>query len=434
MSLVAAMLMDPNRIDEVTDFVAKEDFFSPECRIAFEAITFLRSKHKPIDEVTVTDHLQAKGQLAEIGGGEFLVQCIEKLPHAAHAAHYATTIREKALRRATIFACVDGIRGAEDEMREIDTVIGAVETELHATLERQTGSADTSIGGMLLDAVNRIGAGKTFGITSGFPDLDKLTNGWQPGSLNVLAARPSVGKTALAIRMLMNAARARIPVTFFSLEQSELEVADRILSMESHIPLEEMHRNHKSEDMLDRLNMNSSAIAEFPVQIDATPGRTIQTIAAVARLLLRKHKTRLIVVDYLQLVTPIDRRTPREQQVAEISRGLKMMAKELGVAIICLAQLNRQITLRADKTPQISDLRESGSIEQDADVVMMIDRPRSYDDMAPENEATLFVRKNRNGKTGDVKLFWDGPTMEFKSVSYMTPPGGQYDVTPEHFR
>ena len=434
MSLVAALLMDPNRIDEVADHVSKEDFFSPECRIAFEAIVYLRSKHKPVDDVTLTDYLESKGLLSEIGGADFLVECVEKLPHAAHAEHYAKAIRLKALRRATISACTDGAHSASDEALEIDTVIGSIEGELHATLERQTGSVNTSIGAMLLDAVNRIGAGTTFGVTSGFGDLDKLTNGFQPGSFNVLAARPSVGKTALAIRILLHAARAGVPVTFFSLEQSELEVAERILSMESHISIEDMQKNYRSEDMLDRLNMSASAAAEYPIQIDATPGRTVQTIASIARLLQRKHKTRLIVIDYLQFIEPGDSRVPREQQVSVISRSLKRMAKELKVAVICLAQLNRQIALRSDKTPQLSDLRESGSIEQDADLVMMIDRPSSYDDMAPKTEATLYVRKHRNGKTGDVKMHWDGSTMEYSSVTYMTPPGFEYDVTPESYR
>jgi replicative DNA helicase len=434
MSLVAALLIEPNRVDEVADFVSKEDFYLPECRMVFEAIVHMRSKHKPIDDVTLADYLQAKGKLEEIGGVEFLAQCAEKLPHAAHAVTYAETIREKALRRATVSACIDGIIGAEDELREIDAVIGTVEGKLHDTLERQTGMLDTSIEGMLLDAINRIGAGTTFGVTSGFEDLDKLTNGFQPGSFNVLAARPSVGKTALAIRMLLHAARAKVPVTFFSLEQSEIEVAERILSMEAHVSLDEMRKNYQSEDMLDRLNMNASAASQYPVQIDATPGRTVQTIASVTRLLQRKHKTRLVVVDYLQFIEPFDRRVPREQQVSVISRGLKNLAKELKLAIICLAQLNRQIELRTDKTPQLSDLRESGSIEQDADLVMMIDRPRSYDPMADEHEATLYIRKHRNGKTGEVKLYWDGPTMEYRSASYLTPPGGQYDVTPERYR
>lgn len=413
-SLIGCLLFDPDRTDEVCEAVAADEIRSPACRAIFEAIVRMRLAGKAVDGVTLASEMAADGSLSDIGGEDFIAECAEAVPYAHHATHYATLIREKALRRFTAWRCADGIVDAKDETQDIEHVIGKIEGSLHSILERKSSASQTSIRDVLALAMAQIGAGKSFGVSTGFDELDNMLNGWQPGSLVILAARPSVGKTALAIRFLMNAGREGVPAMMFSLEQSATEVAERILSMESHIPVTTMRQRSLSEEICDRIMMNSAIVGEWPIEIDDNSARNVTSIASIARLMKRRRGIRVVIVDYLQLIQPTDRKWPREQQVADISRNLKLMAKQLGVTVICLAQLNRQIEGRTEKKPVLSDLRESGAIEQDADVVMMIDRPKSYDEMADANTATLCVRKNRNGATGDVPMYWDGPTMTFK--------------------
>lgn len=414
MSLIGSLLFDPDRYDEVIDIMSGRDFILPDCGRTFEAIGSLRSEGQAVDVVTVWERLTSRKSVLPEQGEQFLIDCLEKVPHAAHAKHYAEIVRDKSLRRQAISACTDAIRDAHGDTGSIEDAIGNVESRLHSILERVASRVETNIGSLLIEALSKVGTTQAFGISSGFPSLDKMTNGWQPGSLNVLAARPSVGKTALAIRWLMNSGRDSNHSLFMSLEQSRAEVSERILSMESHIPVDMLRKSDISDQTRDTIMANANVVGSWPIDIDDTPGRTVTTIGAIARLSQRRYGTKLMLIDYLQLVEPNDRRVPREQQVAEISRGLKRIARELKIAVICLAQLNRQIESRTDRKPQLSDLRESGSIEQDADTVLMIDRPGSYDTNADKNAATLFLRKNRNGVTGEIDLNWNGPTMEFR--------------------
>lgn len=429
------MLLEPERADEVADLIRPEDFYRPAHRMIYAAVCELRREGREIDPVLVGETLEAKGQLAEVGGYEYLNEVFEAVPHGAHAKSYAEIVREKSLLRQAQFACGDCIRECSAPGVEVEGVIGETESKLHAILERQAGATVSDIKTLLFDTIDRIGQGQASGLPSGYDDIDKLTRGFHGGSLIVLAARPSVGKTALAVRMAVNVAKSGAGVLVFSLEQTAAEISERIISIESHTSVDAMRAPHASDELRDKLLMNASIVSQWPLWIDDAPGRNASTIAACARIYVRRYGVRFVVIDYLQLIQPADIKVQREQQVAQITRQLKLLARTLDVPVLVLAQLNRQVTLRTDKTPQLSDLRESGAIEQDADVVLMLDRPALYaaraeDAQEPQSEAGeawLYVRKNRNGKTDRVPLFFDGPTMEFRPGAYADDGfGGEY--------
>lgn len=437
--LLGSLLLEPDMLDELADTVRPGDFYLSGNGLIFDTIQTLRSKGKAVDAVLVLEALEAR---QESGGENFadrLEEYLSKVPHAAHAKHYAEIIREKALRRQAIFAAGDLLRECyRDESGDIDDLISTTESKLHSVLERKASSTgDMSVSSILLRVMERIGSGKTFGLDSGFGDLDRMTCGFQDGALYILAARPSVGKTAFAIRLLLNVAKHGSPVFFASLEQGDTEVAERMLSMESGISVEAMRQKNPGEAVCDKLLQTSSMLSDWKVLIDENSSRTISGISSMARLMVRKFGVRFVVVDYLQLILPTDSKANREQQVAAISRGLKLMAKSLKVPVVCLAQLNRQVETRSEKRPKLSDLRESGAIEQDADVVLLLDRPATYDGDVANNPAQrpmakLIVAKHRNGKTGDVDLVFDEPTMNFRpgyaSATPMIPEGGYFST------
>lgn len=416
---LSSMLLEPERADEVADLIRPEDFYRPAHRMIYAAICDLRSKGLEVDAVLVGEALEAKGQIEDVGGYEYLEKVFHAVPHGLYAASYAQIVREKALLRQAMFASSDCIRECSIPGAEVEPIIGETEQRLHSILERQSGEVETRLSVLLCNAMAAISEGKSFGLATGFDRLDKLLNGWQPGSVYVLAARPSAGKTALVIRCLMNVAKDGAPVLFFSLEQSALEVSERILSMESGIACTRLKSaSLLSEEDRERVMMNSQVMADWPVEIDDTPGRSLQAIASAARRLQRQRGLKLIAVDYLQLIEPADKKVQREQQVAEISRGLKRLARELKVPVICLAQMNRAVVNRDDKRPRLGDLRESGAIEQDADAVLFLHSPWVFDDQDPRTSATLIVAKQRNGQCGDVPLSFDAPTMRFRPGTF----------------
>lgn len=408
------MLLEPERADEVAELIRAEDFYRPANRMIYAAICELRSKGREIDPVLVGETIDGKGQLDEIGGYEYLHEAFEAVPHGAHARHYATIVREKSLLRQAQFACSDCIRECSIPGAEVEAIVGQTEGRLHTIIERRTGAVVTDIKTLLMDAMDAMNSGRSFGLRTGFDRLDKLLFGWQPGTLCVLAGRPGCGKTALAIRCLLDVAKQGAPGVFFSLEQSRLEVSERVLAMESGVALSCMKQTSRSDEINERLMMNAAIVSEWPVHVDDRPGQSLQAIMSIARLQQRRHGIRFVLIDYLQLIEAADRSIPREQQVAEISKGLKRLARQLEVPVIVLAQMNRQVMARADKRPQLSDLRESGAIEQDADVVMFLDRPWIHDPEQDASRATLIIAKHRNGECGDVPLQFEGPTMRFR--------------------
>jgi replicative DNA helicase len=421
-SLIASLMLEPSMLDEVSDSIRPDEFYLETNRTLFEAIQSMRNAAKSIDPVTLAEEVSGNRAFAGMDVSGLLLELWEKLPTAAHAKHYAEIVREKALRRFSISAATSVIQGCYRDDREIEEFLGEAESKIHSIIARKAGATAIDFGSLMLDALAVLEKGKTFGVTSGSREIDKLTHGWQPGTLVILAARPSVGKTAMALDWIRAAASSGVGTAFFSLEQSRLEIADRLLSKESRVPLTTMRDKAMAGDIGDAMCRTANAIGQWKVIVDDTPSRIITSIAGAARLFVRKEKIGLIVVDYIQLVRPTNPAAKREEQVAEISRSLKGLARSLSVPVICLAQLNRQSESTTDKEPQLWNLRESGAIEQDADIVLMPHRPAMYDATQPVEFTKLFIRKNRNGETGMVKLHWDGPTMQFREWSDATPP------------
>lgn len=422
-SLIASLMLDPERLDEVADSVRADEFYLETNRVLFEAIYGMTARGVKVDPVTLAEEISGHAAFQGQDTDTVILELFGKLHHAAHAKHYAEIVREKALRRFAIRTATEVIKGCyQDGGEDVEALLGTAESGLHSIIARRVGSVAIDFENLMLDALAVLEKGQTFGVTSGSHAIDQLTHGWQPGSLVILAARPSVGKTALALDWIRAAAKADVGVVFFSLEQSRLEIADRLISKESRIALTTMREKAMAGQIGDSICCTANALSKWNVIVDDEPSRLISSISGAARLFVRKQKIGLIVVDYIQLVRAMNSSAKREEQVAEISRSLKGLARALNVPVICLAQLNRQSETTVDKEPQLWHLRESGSIEQDADIVLMPHRPAMYNPSEPEEFTKLFIRKNRNGKTGMVKLFWNGPTMEFREWSDQLPP------------
>lgn len=416
-SVLGSIFLDPNRADEISDIVSPDDFYLASHAAILRIISSLRQKGRPVDSVAVADELERSGELSNAGGVDALVEMMNCVPHSAHAAHYAAIVAEKSMRRRVISSSTVAIESAYDDSADVDELVAAAESNLHAVIERKVGPSITVIRDILTEALDNITTHRQLGVMTGLDDLDSLLGGLRPATMNILAARPSMGKTALAGSIALGAARLGIGVLFVSLEQSRLELTERFLCNETGYSSDQIRPEQISEAIRDGLLEGASQLSELPIVIDDTSPRTVQQVSAVARIQRRRNKVGLIVVDYLQLVRPDDKKAPREQQVAEISRELKCLAKNLNVPVLALAQLNRQIENRPDKRPRLSDLRESGAIEADADVIMFLDRPCVYDDSAERNLARLYIEKHRNGKTGIVDLHCELSCMRFANAA-----------------
>ena len=315
--------------------------------------------------------------------------------------------------------------------RPIDEVLSSAEQHIFRILEQQDGGDKISIDEILLNTWARIEQraacnGATTGLPTGFTDLDAKTNGFQAAELIILAARPSMGKTALVCNWADAMARTKKGVLIFSLEQSNLELAERFLCIRSQVDGNKLRSGMLDDAERHRLMVASSELNELPLFIDDRPGRTISQIAAIARRLKRQADLGVVIVDYLQLIEPEDKRIPREQQIAFISRRLKFIAKELSIPVVALAQLNRGVELREDKRPRLADLRESGAIEQDADMISFLHRPSAYDPEDRPGEAEIIIAKNRSGPTGIVTLTWRAQYMRFEDYTNEMEPDGGY--------
>lgn len=415
-SLLGSLLLNGNAVDDVQGLVSAEDFYSPGHLRIYEVISELRQEGIPVDAVSVAEHLQAAQQLEDVGGAPYLGTLLETVPHAAHAEYYAEIVAGKARLRHLIRSCQKAIERAYNE-EEDSEIIAEAEGKLHAILERTAGAETVTIAQALEGVFAKLDSDDPPGIPWGLEKLDAMYQ-LQPGNLVIVAARPSMGKTGLAVNVATNVAKRGDGCGLFSLEMSKMEVTERILSSKAHVSLlkiQKMEPLSEEERML--LLSSSSELAEWPLWIDDNPGLTMTQISAKARLLKRRHGIGLVVVDYIQLIEPDDKKIIREQQVATISRGLKRLAGELDVPVICLAQLNRKNEDRPDRRPRLSDLRESGSLEQDASAVILIHRPEYYNLNDKPGVAELIVAKNRNGKTGIAEVQFDQPTVTFRDLA-----------------
>ncbi len=432
-SVLGSMLLSNDAIDEVIAFLRPDHFYHDAHRRIYETICRMRDRGlSAIDAVTLAEELERQKLLEDAGGAAYLHEVLASVPHAAHVRYYADIVHEKHVQRSLIGTCHDVLQSCYDSSRTADEILQEAEQRIFSIVEQQAGDASLSIHDILLDAFSRIdermkNPGEVSGLATSFADLDRLTTGFHGSELVILAARPSMGKTALVCNFAEGIARlSGQGVLLFSLEQSKLEIAERFISMAARIDGHKLRSGDLNDEERQTLLEVSHELSEIPIFIDDHPARNTSQIGAIARRLKRQHNVGIVIIDYLQLIEPEDRRAPREQQIAQITRRLKQLAKELNVPVVALAQLNRGVELREDKRPRLADLRESGAIEQDADLVMFLHRPDAYNPEDRPNEADLIVAKHRNGPTGIVILTWRRELMRFESFSPAAEPAGSY--------
>jgi replicative DNA helicase len=445
-SLIGAVLLDKETMLRVGDIITTEDFYKDGHSRIYDVMTELYEKNEPIDILTVSNRLEEKGVLEKCGGQSYLAELADAVPTSAHAAHYAHLIHKKATRRRLLYATQEITKLGYNEEEEIDQLLDHAQQHLYGVSKNYMKQNFTPIKGVLSEAFDRIdelhkNKGKMRGIPTGFKDLDNLLAGLQKSDLVILAARPSVGKTSLALDIIRHAgARQKIPTGLFSLEMSKEQLVDRMLCAEANVDLWRMRTGRLSErpedDDFPRIGHAMGVLSESPIFIDDTASLNITQIRTKARRLQMEHGLGLIVVDYLQLMESNAHSENRVQAVAEITRGLKAIARELNIPVLALSQLSRVVEQSKPSIPKLSHLRESGSIEQDADVVLFIYRKsadRNYrpEEVSPDEKyiSEIHIAKHRNGPTGIVKTFFDEQRASFKNLdkqqSYNPPSGGQ---------
>lgn len=420
-SVLGCILLLNEAIDEVADVLQARHFYSDVHQRIYAAVhDMYENGMHAIDVVTLAEELDKRSELDEIGGVAYLSEILETVPHAAHAKYYADIVCDKWVQRSLIYACSEILRESYEASGETEDILQRAEQSIFRILEQRESAEKLDIKEILLDAWSRIEErthieGAISGLSTGFFDLDKITSGLQPTELIILAARPSMGKTALVCNIAEAVAReSKRGVLIFSLEQSKLDLAERLLCSCSQIDGHALRAGDLDESERTEVLKACSELSELPVFIDDQPGRSMAQIGALSRRLKRRHDIGLVIVDYLQLIEPEQMSAPREQQIAQITRRLKFLAKDLNLPIIALAQLNRGVELREDKRPRLADLRESGAIEQDADLVMFLHRPEAYEPTDRPGEADLIVAKHRSGPTGIVRLTWRKEVMRFE--------------------
>lgn len=417
--VLGSILSHVDVIDDVLQHIQAGHFYADAHRQMFETIhAMYEGGTRGIDAVTLSHELERRGILTEVGGPAAILTVMQAVPHAAHAEYYAKIVREKFLQRSLIQACTESLREAHYGRASADEIVARAEQRIYEIAEEQTGLDRIAIGDILNLTFERIFSrmdqeGTISGIPTGFHGLDDATSGFQPSELIIIAARPSMGKTAFVCNVMLNVASAGHPVLLFSLEQSRLELAERLLCIQGKLDGHKLRQGELDEIEQHTLMETANALREMKVFIDDQAGRTMSQIAAIARRLKRRHGLGLVVVDYLQLVEADERGLPREQQISSITRRMKFLAKDLDIPVIALSQLNRSVEQRQDKRPQLGDLRESGAIEQDADIVMFLHRPEAYDPEDRPGEADLIIAKNRHGPTPIVPLVWLRTMMRF---------------------
>ena len=424
-SVLGGMLLSKDAIAAVVETVKPADFYRPAHQLIYEAILGLFNRDEPADAVTTSDALHQSGALSKVGGAPYLHTLMAAVPTAANAGYYARIVAEHAVRRRLIEAGTRVVQlGYSVDTGGIDDVVDRAQTAVYDVTEhrqREDVQPLERILPLTLDEIEAIGSrGDTLiGVPTGFTDFDKLTNGLHPGQLIVIAARPSVGKSTLALDIARHSAIERqLPTVIFSLEMTRSEITMRLLSAESRVRLNHIRGGTLSDEDWQRLVRRMGEVAEAPLFIDDSPNLTMMEIRAKARRLKQRHDLRLVVVDYLQLMQSPRRVENRQQEVSELSRSLKLLAKDLDVPVVALSQLNRSPEQRADKRPQLSDLRESGAIEQDSDVVVLMYREDMFEPESPRaGEADLIVAKHRNGPTDVVTVAFQGHYSRFTNMA-----------------
>lgn len=410
-SVLGAMMLSKDAMADVIETVRADDFYKPAHETIFDVTVRLYNSGNPVDALTVSSELQRDGSIGRIGGAEYLHTLIAMVPSAASAGYYARLVREQSILRKLVEA---GTRiagmGYDADGSQVDDIVDSAQSEIFAVTERRNSEDYLPIGDVMERTIDEIEAssardGSMLGIPTGFRELDDLTGGFQKGQMVVIAARPAIGKSTLGLDICRAAAiGAGKASVIFSLEMSREEITKRLLSAEAGVKLSKLTKGPMGPNDWERLAQTAATISKAPLFIDDSPNMSLMEIRAKCRRLKQQHDLQLVVIDYLQLMSSGRKVESRQQEVSEFSRALKLLAKEIEVPVIAISQLNRGAEQRGDKKPMLSDMRESGSIEQDADIVILLHREDAYDRDNRPGEADFIVAKHRSGPTDVIAV------------------------------
>ena len=427
--VLGSMLRDNAVIGDILQILRADNFYSDGHQKIFQAACTLYDKGHPVDLITLAELLREQKQIEDVGGYSYLGELWNAAPTAANAEYYAKIVRDKAVVRNLIHAGTEILRDAYDQVQPADELLEGAERKILDIAQKGITGQTYTLHQAIEDAYDRIDkrhqrdATSISGLSTGFVDLDSITAGLQNSELVIVAARPSVGKTSFALALVRHiVVHESQPVFFVSLEQSRIELAERLLCSQARVNSHSLRKGHLSSEDMQKLIDAGGLLRQAKLFIDDSPGQGMLRIAANARRLKLRQGIRLVVIDYLQLIEPDNRRDPRQEQVAQISRRLKFLARELQVPVVALAQVNRASEDRQDHKPRLSDLRESGAIEQDADTVMILHRPREEEIGQGEPIIEVNVAKQRNGPTGEITLTYLKQYMRYENYAVGLPP------------
>jgi replicative DNA helicase len=423
-SVLGAMMLSKDAIADVVETIREGDFYRPAHQSVYATVLDLYGRGEPADAVTVAAELTRTGDIGRIGGAPYLHTLVAMVPTAANAGYYARIVREQAILRRLVEAGTRIVTMGYGAPGDVDDLVDRAQAEVYEVTERRTSEDYAPLREIMDEALSEIEAisnrgGEMVGVPTGFAELDKLTNGLHPGQMVILAARPAIGKSTLGLDLARAASiKNGLASVIFSLEMSRNEIVMRLLSAEAQVPLHHMRAGTMSDADWTKLASKMGVVSDAPLFIDDSPNMTLMEIRAKCRRLKQRHDLRLVIVDYMQLMTSGKRVESRQQEVSEFSRSLKLLAKELGVPVVAISQLNRGPEQRTDKKPMLSDLRESGSLEQDADMVILLHREDFYEKESPRaGEADFIVAKHRNGPTQTVTVAFQGHYSRFVDMA-----------------
>jgi len=431
--VLGSMLLDREAIGEVLLVLEAEDFYEPKHAELFRLLCVLYDRNQPVDLVLVTNELNAQGRLEVLGGVDALVGLMESVPSAAHADAYARLVRDSSERRRLVEAATHILRDVQEgRQKEVAELLDAAERRIFAIAHGRNAESAASLDGLIrkalvrIDALQEGGADTTRGLRTHYSDLDKKLNGLAPGSLYVIAGRPSMGKTSFALNILDHCCvRDGVPALLFTLEVTKEQVAESLLCSNARVDAQRLMRGELGNEEYAKVPEAAARLIKSQLFIDDTPGLTLGRLRAKARRMKARHDIGIIVVDYLQLLNLGESSESRQIEISRMSASLKQLARELSVPVITLSQLNRAVEQRQDKRPLMGDLRESGSIEQDADAVLLLYREEYYnkEKLEARGKAELIVAKNRSGPTGTIDLFFFPHMMRFENPTFLPEPG-----------
>lgn len=422
--VLGAIMLSKDAIADVVESVREVDFYKPAHQMIYAAAIDLYGRNEPVDAVTVADHLAKRGELMRVGGAPYLYTLTASVPIAANAAYYAQIVTEQAVLRRLVEAGTRIVQYGYAAEGEVDQIVDRAQAEIFDVTSHKSVEDYQPLENLMHGALEEIEAidsrnGELVGVPTGFSELDDLTNGLHPGQMIIIAARPAMGKSTVGLDFARSASiKHGLTSAIFSLEMSSNEIIMRLLSAEAKVSLQRLRSGGLSGDDWNRLAAKQVELANAPLFIDDSPNLTMMEIRAKCRRLKQRHDLRLVVLDYLQLMSSGRKVESRQQEVSDFSRSIKLLAKELEVPVIAISQLNRGPEQRTDKRPMISDLRESGSLEQDADMVMLLHREDAYDRESRPGEADFIIAKHRNGPTKDITVAFQGHYSRFVDMAH----------------